>query len=229
MTVRSSLSYLLALLGLTLWSCEQPTERMAGYAVHGIDVSQQQVHFAFIKATEGSDFVDSLFCHNWEELQRVGLKRGAYHFFRPQTSAEAQANNFFRNVPAAYGDLPPVIDVEVLDGVSKNELIAGLQQWLFLAEIHYNVRPIIYSNLHFYNRYLAGHFQEYPLWLARYNDRQPQLADGHTWQFWQYGDRGALPGVRGPVDLNVFSGTLYDLENLCLGPQTVLSEDMFRH
>lgn len=222
---------------LMVCSCDYRTERMEGYEVHGIDISHyqsyvnwdtiatQDIHFAFVKATEGMTLVDSLYCHNWSEMERIGLKRGAYHFFRPTIPAEIQAQNFIDMVEMLPGDLPPVLDVEVLDGVNNLELIIGMQTWLNLVETHFNVKPIIYTYHKFYNRQLAGHFTDYPLWMARYNDsRQPKLADGGKWNFWQYGNRGRLKGIYGDVDLNVFYGSLNQLEDLCLSPPVVLSE-----
>ena len=46
-------------------------------------------------------------------------------FFRPTISAERQAAHFSRSVELELGDFPPVLDVEVLDGVSKKELLIG--------------------------------------------------------------------------------------------------------
>ena len=227
--------FISVLLSALVFSCEVPTTRLDYYEVHGIDVSHYQsrinwdsiaaqgVHFAFVKATEGETLADSLYCRNWAEMQRVDLLRGAYHFYRPTVPAERPARNFMNSVALDYGDLPPVLDVEVLDGVSKVELINGVKTWLFLAEIHYNVKPILYSNLKFYNKYLAGHFDEYPLWIARYSFREPTLACGSDWLFWQYGNRGRLAGIRGNVDFNVFNGSLPELEMLCVTAPPVLS------
>ena len=63
-----------------LFGCESPTSKMVDYQIHGIDVSHHQVtidweeiskqgiDFAFIKATEGGDHMDSLFCQNWTKV-----------------------------------------------------------------------------------------------------------------------------------------------------------------
>jgi lysozyme len=70
---------------------------------------------------------------------------------------------------------------------------------------------------------LAGHFDEYPLWIARYNTREPTLACGRDWQFWQYGSRGKIEGISGNVDFNVFHGSLEQLDSLCYYELPVLS------
>jgi lysozyme len=226
---------LIGILVLFFQSCDSPTRRLRSYDVHGVDVShfqskvaweevvKQDIHFAFVKATEGETLQDSMFCENWEGTKRVGLRRGAYHFYRPKTSARNQAENFAMMVNLEVGDLPPVLDVEVLDDVSKVELINGIRTWLYLIEIKYDIKPIIYTNLKFYYQHLAGHFDDYPMWIARYNYREPLMATGSEWDFWQYGNRGQVEGIQGDVDLNVFNGSLEELDQLCLAPRRVLS------
>ena len=223
---------LLVLLG---YSCDRRTIRMEDFQVHGLDVSHyqshinwqqvadQDIHFAFVKASEGANFNDTLFCDNWDGIKEAGMRRGAYHFFRPTVAVDQQIQNFSNRVDLEMGDLPPVLDVEVLDGVSKVDLIAGVTTWLYTIEIKYGIRPIIYTNVKFYNKYLAGHFDEYPKWIARYNTKEPILACGKNWDFWQYGDTGKVQGVNGNVDFNVFNGSLSDLDQLCLRPQPIIS------
>lgn len=219
------LNILLPLFVLT--ACEgPPTPRLARYSVHGIDVSHYQsrinwaeldsltVHFAFIKATEGISYADSLFERNWEALGATDIRRGAYHFFRPEAPPGEQARHFVRTVTLKTGDLPPVLDIELIGSLPKYELVRRLRVWLDIVENNMGVKPIIYTNLYFYNRHLAGHFTGYPLWIARYHDREPILADGNDWAFWQYGKQGRLPGIRGHVDFNVFNGTLEQLDSL---------------
>lgn len=227
-----TISTILALLAI---GCEWPTQRLPGYEVHGIDVSHyqsqidwravaaQDVHFAFVKASEGMTLTDSLFCNNWAAIKAAGLRRGAYHFFRPTTPVYEQLINFQTAVRIEEGDLPPVLDVEVLDGVSKVKLVSSVLTWLYLAEIHYGAKPILYTNLKFYNEYLAGHFDEYPLWIARYSRIEPSPACGRDWQFWQYGNSGQLEGIEGPVDFNVFHGSMSALDSLCFTSQPVLT------
>jgi lysozyme len=60
---------------------------------YGIDVSHHQgvidwervandgISFAYMKATEGNEFVDERFADNWRGAANAGLDRGAYHYF----------------------------------------------------------------------------------------------------------------------------------------------------
>ena len=136
------------LLGFSLFffACNEQTVRKQGFGLHGIDVSHyqkkidwgkvaaQDVHFAFIKATEGETYKDSFFCENWASIKAAGIKRGAYHFFRPTLSAEMQATNFIEMTELGNGDIAPVLDVEVADGnpcrgtPSKNKYLASFSR-----------------------------------------------------------------------------------------------------
>ena len=209
---------------------------MERFEVHGIDVSRyqsdidwkrvasQNISFAFVKASEGETISDNFFCKNWKEMKDAGIRRGAYHFFRPTTSVLTQAQNFMDNVILEKGDLPPVLDIEVLDGVSSEELVKRLAVWLEIIELEYQIRPIIYTNLKFYNKHLADHFSDYPVWIARYNRFfEPMLTNNENWQFWQYGNRGRLEGIQGDVDFNVFHGSQEELDSICYFPETVSS------
>ncbi len=212
-----------------LFACNEQTIRKQGFEVHGIDASHYQkeinwekvvtedIHFAFIKATEGESFKDSFYCKNWMEMKAAGIKRGAYHFFRPTISPKAQAINFIETAELGNGDFAPVLDVEVLDGVASDELRNNMEAWLQIVEDHYKVKPILYTSQKFFNQHLAGHFQDYPIWIARYSSwRKPNLCADQEWVFWQYGNRGKLSGVNGPVDFNVFSGNKNELNAHCL-------------
>jgi lysozyme len=210
-------------------SCESDTIRRSDYEVEGIDISRYQgklnwtkvteegIDFAYVKATEGLEKQDTMFRRNWSEMQRVNIKRGAYHFFRPTLSPWTQAQNFISTVDLETGDLPPVLDVEVVDGVSKAVLVSRMKSWLNIIELRYNTRPIIYTNLKFYYNYIVGNFDDYPLWIAKYGDIKPNIVNANQFKFWQYGNKGKLSGVNGFIDLNVFIGSKTDLEALCVG------------
>ncbi|MFK8057860.1 MAG: glycoside hydrolase family 25 protein [Saprospiraceae bacterium] len=216
----NKLSYIILTLSCALlWACGPvETERNSDFGIQGIDVSHHQqdvdwntvatqdFHFAFLKASEGLQHVDPNFSDNWASAKTSGLVRGAYHFFRANKAAEDQLRNFTNRVELQPGDLPPVLDIETLDGATREELIAGVRTWLYLAEIKYGVKPVIYTNLKFYYRYLAGQFDDYPYWMARYGTKEPTVGPGLNLAFWQYGDRGRVAGIKGNVDLNVFYG-----------------------
>lgn len=193
------------------------------YKIHGIDVSYAQGHvdwqrvkqmeedsvhisFAFIKATEGLLIVDSYFKRNWREAAKAGIVCGAYHFFRPKKSGEWQASFFLQNVQFEKGDLPPVVDIERLDGVAPEAMRKELQQFLTRVERRTGVRPIIYTGISFYQDYLAGYFEDYPLWIAHYNQPELKINKKVKWFFWQHSETARVNGINHTVDFDAFKG-----------------------
>lgn len=204
------------------------------YNVHGIDISKHQktidwlqvskmewkgkkISFVFIKASEGSTRPDELFAHNWHEAKMQNLLRGAYHFYRPARDADEQFLLFASIVKLEKGDLPPVVDIEVTNSRSKKVIQEGLAKFMKKLENKYHARPIIYTSLSYYKRYLADKFSNYPVWIAYYKDEDSLKAAFETnWHFWQHSDKGNVNGINGKVDFNVFSGNLEELKALCI-------------
>lgn len=181
-------------------------------------VAKQQLDFAFVKCTEGSDYIDSLYCQNWDALKRLGVRRGAYHFFRAYGCGDVQAKHFLQTADLQPGDLAPVLDLESTSGMPPEVMIQEARIWLEIVEAQLGVKPIIYSGQNFYDTYLAGHLDDYPLWIARYSDQAPALANGKAWKIWQYSNQGCYEGICRKVDVNVFPGTPEMLEQLCCQP-----------
>lgn len=193
------------------------------YSIHGIDVSYYQgkidwqkvsamdddgvkVDFAFIKATEGVLLVDRYFQRNWREAPKAGIFCGAYHFFRPRKSGKWQAKFFLQTVDVETGDLPPVVDVEELDGVSPAIMRTRLKEYVDHIYNRTGVKPIIYTGLSFYNDYLTRYFDEYPLWIAHYYKPKLTVTGKTKWHFWQHSDKAHVNGIGYIVDFNVFNG-----------------------
>lgn len=210
---------LTCLAGLFLAGCELKPHDADQYDLRGIDVSHYQGlidweevsrhghDFVFMKATEGRSLRDKAFLYNWTGAEAIGLPRGAYHFFKPNVPAGEQTREFFRTVDLRPGDFPPVLDVEESGRLSPEQLVRAIRDWSELAELHYGVKPILYTGQNFYNRYLAGKFDDHLLWLARYDHDRPVTVCGRDYQFWQYSDRGRSRGIDGRVDRNVFTGS----------------------
>jgi lysozyme len=203
-----------------------------GYQIHGIDVSRYQkrinwpvvksmqvnnvkIGFAFIKATEGANFTDAQFERNWRKLRENRIIRGAYHYMNTNSSGKSQAQHFISTVNLLPGDLPPVLDVEILGGASPETLQQIVKDWLETVEGYYHIKPVIYSNAAFYNAYLNSKFSGYPLWVAHYLElHQPRVS--RSWQFWQHNEGGRINGIDAFVDFNVFNGDSTAFNNLLL-------------
>ncbi|MDE7404448.1 MAG: glycosyl hydrolase family 25 [Lachnospiraceae bacterium] len=136
------------------------------YEFHGVDVShyqgridwsklaQQNVDFAFIKATEGSSYLDECFFDNWEAAEETDLYIGAYHFFSFDSEGEKQAAFYIETVGNLSGKLVPAVDVEFYgdkesNPPAKEEVVAELKKMLNALEDYYQVKPVIYSPIPF--------------------------------------------------------------------------------
>lgn len=168
-----------------------------------------------MKATEGGDHADDTFPFNFDQAHRYGFIRGAYHFFSPKTDPLKQADFFIRTVQLIPGDLPPVLDVETIGKSTPHDLRIAVKTWLDRIELHYGVKPILYTSYKFKNRYLSDSvFNTYPYWIAHYYVDSVKYEG--PWHFWQHTDVGNVPGIREEVDLNVFNGSLEQLRALTL-------------
>ena len=199
------------------------------YPVRGIDVSHHQgridwddvsdedISFVYIKATEGENFRDSLFAHNLLNARRIGLKVGAYHYYLASKDPLKQAYNFISNVPPISVSLPPVLDIELPTDLktekSHSQIVSEIYTCLKELEKHYRKKPLIYTDYINYDKYLKTGFAEYDFWIRDIYDT-PRFSDGRSWSFWQHSDKGLVKGISGLVDLNVFSGNRGKFDSL---------------
>jgi len=196
--------------------------------MQGIDVADQDGRvdwtavknsgktFAFVKATEGSSIKDSAFPHHWQTMKAAGIIRGAYHFFHPHTSDPVlQAKEFLKTVGnLESGDLPPVLDIEVNDGVNNQTVINAAKQWLaevekeLLQQTKKPIKPIIYTFPNFWEQLgNPSDFADYPLWIANYQTQQPLIPSPWQGEYLVHqfqDDVSGVSGVSGKADLNRF-------------------------
>jgi lysozyme len=180
--------------------------------IKGIDVSHWQgnidwkkvaddgVKFAFIKATEGTSFIDNKFLANVNCANAAGIKTGAYHFARFGCVEEAkeEARHFLDIVSNITLTYPLALDLEVdQKKVGKTKLTDAALA--FLEEVEkagYTV--VLYSGKSFLENNLEeSRLKKYPLWIARYNCELGRDAD-----IWQYTSEGKVNGIQGNVDMN---------------------------
>jgi GH25 family lysozyme M1 (1,4-beta-N-acetylmuramidase) len=199
-----------------------------GPTVRGMDVSYYEtsvdwsaahaagIDFAFIRVSDGLQFIDPRFPAYWDDARAAGVIRGAYQFFRPAEDPIAQADLLLDKIgPLAPSDLPPVIDVEVSGGLSTAEVAANVRAWVAHVTEAIGRPPIVYAGLYAWHD-LTGSADETtsPLWVAQYTTAPcPSIPVPWTrWMFWQYTATGSVAGVSGStLDLDVFNGTIDDL------------------
>jgi lysozyme len=175
-------------------------------AVDWAAVAGSGVAYAFLKASEGTSFVDVFYASNRTAARASGIKVGAYHFARPgQSGPEQQAEHFLSIAHPQAGDLFPTLDLEDHGGLPT----ARVQRWtagfLRAVEREVGVKPIIYSGPYFWrSRVGNADFSTHPLWLAQYTTSKNADVPGAwpSYAIWQYTSDGTVPGVHGRCDLN---------------------------
>lgn len=205
-----------------IWRFNYPSEKE--YPIQGLDISHHQgeidwnlipkerYQFVYIKATEGGDFKDKKFKRNWEQARKAGFKVGAYHFFTLCKGGDEQAKNFIATVPALDDSLAPVIDLEFvgncLDRPDKEVFLNELEKYVLAIDGQYAAHPVLYTTYDFFEYYLVNsRFANFPLWVRDITGT-PNSQIFSDWDIWQYADNARVPGIRGPVDLNVARGPL---------------------
>jgi lysozyme len=200
----------------------EPARCQAGPTTPGIDVSYYQeaidwprvrragIRFAFIRVSDGALLRDPRFQTNWAEAKRAGVVRGGYQFFRPDQSVTAQADLMIAAMAGRdAADLPPVIDIEVDGGLDPPTVAERAAVWIDRVRQRLGVEPIVYTGSDLWRNGGADTLGPQPLWLAHYTQNCPAVPPPWTrWTFWQHTDRGAVPGIEGPVDLDLFAGSL---------------------
>ena len=177
--------------------------------------------FAFVKATEGGDWVNPHYAQDIQAANAAGLKTGAYHYARPAGDAKTQAANFAAQIALAPDQtLPPALDIEVAEGKSA----AQLEQWIeeFTSELKRLTgrTPMIYTYKYFWMGQMnnSQKFSDMPLWLAAYQDQAPEAVGGwNELSFWQRSGSGKVAGISTDVDMNLFNGSKQQLQSFSDG------------
>lgn len=198
----------------------------------GIDVSKHQgtinweelkrnakIKFVYIKATEGSNYVDPRYKENIKNARKHGFKVGSYHYFTDLSSARMQFQNFIQNTNRDEQDLLPVIDVEKRSKWTPQQLRDSVKVFADLIEDYYGCKPLIYTFETFFNKNLGKAFEKYPIFIAKYpkGQEQPNI-NGVKWVLWQFSECGRFKGVKDNlVDMSRFNKG-YTIEDIMYKP-----------
>lgn len=193
----------------------------------GIDVSNWQgyidyrqvkesgIEVVYIKSSQGSNIKDAYFDINYEKAKANGLKVGFYHFLTATNTEEAeQEARFFASVIAGkQPDCKLVMDYEVFGGVSIEASNNIAQVFLETVKRLTNKEVIVYSDLsNARDRFGREIADNYELWIAYYGDYNNLRNIETRWQRWigvQYTDRGYVPGIRGNVDRDLYTESIF--------------------
>lgn len=220
--------------------------RPAGYPVGGIDLSSHDHEhfgvqwgtevaagskFVYVKATEGTFYVNPHFAADYAAARAAGRYVGAYVFARPDRGDPVgQADYFLRHAQFSRDarTLVPFVDLEwPYEGVPANRCYnltpSQMRAWIdaFIGRIEAGVgrKPMIYTNTYWWNPCTGSDasYGDHPLDIANYSGRQPRLPAGwRSFALWQY-----LPGdsdKRHAHDRDVVNGGLGGLRALAWPP-----------
>ena len=204
-----------------------PTPSPTSGYMEGIDVSHWQEtidwakvagagkKFAFLKATESTDFLDNKYATNRAQAKANGLKVGAYHFARPGTNANDAVNEatwFIQKAAPISGELVPVLDLEQTGGLTDAQLEAWTKAFMDRVYALTGVKGAIYVSPSFWSNNVGNSTKIAAagykvLWIAHWTTGSAPTVpgsnwNGNGWTFWQYTSSGSVNGISGRVDLN---------------------------
>jgi GH25 family lysozyme M1 (1,4-beta-N-acetylmuramidase) len=208
-----------------------------GAAINWSDVAAAGCKFAFIKATEGSYYVNPYYAADSAGAQQNGMFVAPYAFGIPNYSTGTrQADYAIDNSHwAADGKLLPlVLDIEYdpyagtapgedgTTGVCYGLTSAQMVSWIsaFTAEVHRRTGqiPVIYSTADWWQSCTGNSaaFSADPLWIAGDASSTapilPPTTDWSTWTYWQYTSSATIPGITGiTFDASYLSATALEL------------------
>ena len=192
----------------------------------GIDVSAYQgeidwqkvaasgIQFAIIRlgyrGYESGKLVEDAYAQdNLTGAAEAGLKVGAYFFSQALSNEEVdQEIEFMLEVLGDhYLDMPIVLDWEIPTSTARTakmdaRTLTNLQLHFCKVMEEKGFQPMVYFNWHQSEHlYYLSELEEFPFWLALYQDRMT-----YPWkvEMWQYTCTGKVPGINGDVDINVY-------------------------
>ena len=197
---------------------------------------QQEIRFAYVKATQGVQSTDNTFPRNWADLakawdsDKTRVYRGAYHFLSAQGDAKAQAQHFLLTLGSVLStDLPPSVDVEWdappgstdLDAadrwrsLSPSEIVVKVQSWLEVVEKATGRLPVIYTQPGWWQNRVGttDKLAKYQIWVADYTTKSqlsevPRKVPGYVTNVWQFSEHGrAEIGFPTKIDVSIFRGS----------------------
>ena len=178
-------------------------------------VADSGIRFAIVRlgyrgwGKEGKLVTDELAKTNLEGARAAGLQVGAYFFSQalPIEDVDQEIELMLEILDGFQPDMPLVLDWELPVPEART---AGMDpRTLTDLQLHYcekvtelGYEPMIYFNWNMSKNLLHLHeLENYPFWLALYQDR---MTYPYHVEMWQYTDKGRVPGISGNVDINVY-------------------------
>lgn len=182
------------------------------------EVAENGVEFAVIRAgsrgySNGTIKEDTQFKRNMRHAWFHHVDRGVYFYSQAvnETEAEEEAMAVLKSLNGADLALPVFLDMEDTgtngkgraDGLPREERTkVALAFAKVIREKGY--QPGVYANRWYLNNALNPEALEtanIDIWLAEYTSNPRPKYTGH-YDYWQYSEKGTVPGIDGAVDLD---------------------------
>ena len=198
-----------------------------GESYPGVDVSAFQgnidwqavadsgIRFAMLRlgyrgyGQKGTLVKDECIDANLKGAQEAGLSIGAYFFSQATDLKEVDEEiQFMMKILGDYElDMPIVFDWEYISDTARTahvdaQTLTDMTLYFCKNMEEKGFSPMVYFNWHQADTmmYLKD-LEEYPFWLAYYDDR---MVYPYKVEMWQWTSSGKVPGINGDVDINVY-------------------------
>ena len=174
-------------------------------------IKQQGFDFVYIKASEGTTYVNPYLDISYQNAKSNNMKIGFYHYVsaRNVNQAIAEANFFVNTIKGKSFECKLAMDFEDFGTLSKKEINDISKAFLTTLEKSTSTSPLLYSNTFSARTIFDSSLNIYSLWIAEYGVSSPSPnGKWNNWSGWQYSSRGQLSGVQGFVDLNKFTNSV---------------------
>lgn len=191
--------------------------------VKGIDISHHQndkgpidwnkvkgagYEFAFVKATQGTGYIDPFFKKNRDDARKAGLLVGFYHFagnFQSSGASipadpKAEADHFIKTVGKLEKNDIVILDWEVNHADPDTwcrTFLDRVQEKMGVKGLFYTYEAKLKATN--FKKVLAG---DYGLWIAKYSTLTPVIKPWTFYVLWQYSSEAKVNGITGSVDVN---------------------------
>lgn len=179
-------------------------------------VASSGIEIVYMKASEGTSFVDPYFNQNYTNAKANGLKVGFYHYLTARSNSEAvaQANFFVSTISGMTPDCRLAMDFESFGNLSAEEINEIGLTFMQTVENLSGKEMVIYSDTSNASNIFGGGLTNYPLWVAQYEVEEPTPnGNWNNWVGWQYTDAGEISGINGYVDRDRFTDGILLNEN----------------
>ena len=180
------------------------------------EVASSGIEIVYMKASEGTSFVDPYFNQNYTNAKANGLKVGFYHYLTARSNSEAvaQANFFVSTISGMTPDCRLAMDFESFGNLSAEEINEIGLTFMQTVENLSGKEMVIYSDTSNASNIFGGGLTNYPLWVAQYEVEEPTPnGNWDSWVGWQYTDAGEISGINGYVDRDRFTDGILLNEN----------------